>query len=323
MLLLASSSSSPSLSLSLSLPSVSHLHYPLPSSFPCPSLHLRFPSQATPLRLHTPPPLSCSLNSSSSVEQSSSLSQMQNSLYSRAYWVTEFLIAWNVDVANEFSCQLIASKNASLTIANGQIQGEDLKVELQEDRAGLPANVLEKFPHIRGYKAFKLPSTLDVKPLLKSQLALPGVLDELFSYNGPLGALFSEEAVSLYLWAPTAQAVRAYIYKDPSGDDPIEIVCLEEENGVWRTKGPKSWEHCYYVYEVCVYHHSTLRVEKCHANDPYARGRVSSDGRRTFLLNLDSDELKPDGWDDLANEKPTIHCFTDISIYEMHIRDFR
>lgn len=54
------------------------------------------------------------------------MTQMQNSLlYSRAYWVTEFLIAWNVDVANEFSCQLIASKNASLTIANGQIQGLD------------------------------------------------------------------------------------------------------------------------------------------------------------------------------------------------------
>jgi len=52
------------------------------------------------------------------------MTQMQNSLlYSRAYWVTESLIAWNVDVANGFSCQLIASKNASLTIANGQIEG--------------------------------------------------------------------------------------------------------------------------------------------------------------------------------------------------------
>jgi len=51
--------------------------------------------------------------------------------------------------------------------------------------------------------------------------------------------------------------------------------------------------------------------------------RLSSDGGRTFLLNLDSDDLKPDGWDNLANEKPTIHSFTDISIYEMHIRDFR
>jgi hypothetical protein len=30
------------------------------------------------------------------------------------------------------------------------------------------------------------------------------------------------------------------------------------------------------------------------------------DGRRTFLLNLGSDELKPDGWDNLANEKPIL-----------------
>nr|KYP60685.1 hypothetical protein KK1_023096 [Cajanus cajan] len=332
MLLLASSSS-------LSLPSLSHLHLhpPLPSSFPRSSLHLQFPSQTTPLRLHTPPPAFCSL--SSSLEQSTSFSQMQHSfLYSRAYWVTDSLIAWNVDVGNELSCYLLASKNASLTIANCQIQGEDLKIKLQEDTAGLPANVVEKFPHIRGYKAFKLPPALDVKPLLKSQLAvviydsdekcrncsglqLPGVLDELFSYSGPLGALFSEEAVSLYLWAPTAQAVHAYIYKNPSGDDPTEIVCLEEENGVWRTKGPKSWERCYYVYEVCVYHPSTLRVEKCYANDPYARG-LSSDGKRTFLLNLDTDDLKPGGWNNLANEKPVIHSFSDISIYEMHIRDF-
>ncbi|MCH88824.1 pullulanase 1 chloroplastic-like, partial [Trifolium medium] len=168
----------------------------------------------------------------------------------------------------------------------------------------------------RGYRAFNVPPGSDVKSLLKSLLAviiydsdekcrnctglqLPGVLDELFSYNGPLGALFSEEAVSLYLWAPTAQ-----------------------EHGVWRTKGPKSWEGCYYVYEVCVCHPSTSRVEKCYANDPYARG-LSSDGRRTFLLNLDSDELKPDGWDNLANEKPILHSFSDISIYELHIRDFR
>lgn len=36
-------------------------------------------------------------------------------------------------------------------------------------------------------------------------LQLPGVLDELFAYNGPLGAVFAKESVSLYLWAPTAQ----------------------------------------------------------------------------------------------------------------------
>lgn len=36
-------------------------------------------------------------------------------------------------------------------------------------------------------------------------LQLPGVLDELFSYDGPLGPTFSSESVSLHLWAPTAQ----------------------------------------------------------------------------------------------------------------------
>jgi hypothetical protein len=41
------------------------------------------------------------------------------------------------------------------------------------------------------------------------------------------------------------------------------------------------------------------------------------------LANLDCDTLKPEGWDNLANEKPVIPSFSDISIYELHIRDFR
>lgn len=43
-------------------------------------------------------------------------------LYSRAYWVTESVIAWNVDVQNGV-CYLLSSKNASLSISNSQIQG--------------------------------------------------------------------------------------------------------------------------------------------------------------------------------------------------------
>jgi hypothetical protein len=38
-------------------------------------------------------------------------------------------------------------------------------------------------------------------------LQLPGVLDDMFAYTGPLGAVFSEKAVSLHLWAPTAQVL--------------------------------------------------------------------------------------------------------------------
>lgn len=52
---------------------------------------------------------------------------------------------------------------------------------------------------------FSLSYVADEKWSAATSLQLPGVLDELFSYSGPLGAVFSEEAVSLYLWAPTAQ----------------------------------------------------------------------------------------------------------------------
>ncbi|XP_048231440.1 pullulanase 1, chloroplastic isoform X2 [Ricinus communis] len=198
--------------------------------------------------------------------------------------------------------------------------------------------VVVKFPHIRDYRAFKAPPTLDAKSLLKCQLAvasyeadgkcrsatglqLPGILDELYSYDGPLGAHYSKNAVSLHLWAPTAQAVLVYIYKDSFSKVPLEIHQLKEVNGVWSIKGPKDWEGCYYVYEVSVYHPSTLRIEKCYANDPYARG-LSSDGKRTLLVNLTSESLKPEGWDNLAKEKPSLLSFCDISLYELHIRDF-
>ncbi|KAG5533135.1 hypothetical protein RHGRI_027377 [Rhododendron griersonianum] len=128
---------------------------------------------------------------------------------------------------------------------------------------------------------------------------------------------------SVHIWLTSAskQVVRACIYEDPLGRDPVEIVTLKESNGVWCAIGPRSWEGCYYVYEVSVYHSSTLRIEKCIANDPYARG-LSSDGRRTLFVDLDSDALKPKGWCNLADDKPILHSFSDISIYELHIRDF-
>ncbi|CAH2074179.1 unnamed protein product [Thlaspi arvense] len=258
-------------------------------------------------------------------------------LYSRAYWVTQDVIAWNVAVG-EGSCYLYASRIAGLSFSEDGIDGYDLRLKLEAESGSLPTNVIEKFPHIGNYKPFKVPSDLDIRDLVKSQLAivcfdaegrliqgtglqLPGVLDELFSYDGPLGAHFTPEGVSLHLWAPTAQAVSVCIYKSPLDKTPMEIYQLKEVNGVWSTEGPSSWEGCHYVYEVSVYHPSTLKVETCYANDPYARG-LSADGSKTLLVNLDSDDLKPEGWDILAEKKPCIRSFSDISIYELHVRDF-
>ncbi|KAI3691998.1 hypothetical protein L6452_31803 [Arctium lappa] len=111
-------------------------------------------------------------------------------------------------------------------------------------------------------------------------------------------------------------SILSYIQKSanmsgPSGNEALEVV---QRDGVWSVNGPRSREGCYYVYEVSVYHPSTLKIEKCIANDPYARGLLG-DGQRTFLANLDSDPLKPQEWGNLADEKPKIADFSDISMY--------
>ncbi|CAH9099774.1 unnamed protein product [Cuscuta europaea] len=42
----------------------------------------------------------------------------------------------------------------------------------------------------------------------------------------------------------------------------------------------------------------------------------------TLLVDLECDYLKPEGWDNLGNEKPDVLSTSDISIYELQIRDF-
>lgn len=55
----------------------------------------------------------------------------------------------------------------------------------------------------------------------------------------------------------------------------------------------------------------------------FVKFRLSADGQRTLLVNVTSEALKPESWDNLADEKPNLPSFSDISIYELHVRDFR
>ncbi|KAL9275123.1 Pullulanase 1, chloroplastic-like protein [Drosera capensis] len=140
------------------------------------------------------------LHSQEKLEDNLSLS------YSRAYWPCTSIIAWNVDIGDG-SFFLYASRTAALVVNGGGIQ------ELHEDPSGLPAEIVDKFPHIRGYRAFKLPpevcSSATVVAAFSSDgvcryatgLQISGALDELCQYDGPL------ESIALYLWAPTAQVI--------------------------------------------------------------------------------------------------------------------
>jgi pullulanase len=255
----------------------------------------------------------------------------------QAHWVTRDTIAWNIGHPGG-AVTLHYSPTASLTLDTSGVNG-GTDIVLTDDPAGLPASVLANYPQLTGFSAFKVPQNraAEVPDALKGQVAvsakdasgdlldatslqIPGVLDDLYTYLGPLGATFSGGAPTLRLWAPTAQSVKLHLYdSSTSTTETILTMTGSPSTGVWAITGDASWYGKYYKYEVQVFTRSTGRVEKNLVTDPYSVS-LSRNSARTQIVDLSRGALKPAGWDGLR--KPPLDAPEDISIYELHVRDF-
>ncbi len=259
----------------------------------------------------------------------------------KAYWVLEDTLAWNPGtLPGDAVVALHYSEDGTLTLGDGGVTGGNFALTLDPDPAGLPAAVTAKFPHIAGYQAFKIKADdLDRVPqVLKGQIAvsatagdgtpidataaqIPGVLDDLFPYDGPLGAEIVPGLTILRVWAPTAQKVTPIIFDDADPQTagiPADMK-QNKRTGVWFAEGGADWVGKYYLYEVRVWAPSTGRIETHRVTDPYSLS-LSADSARTQIVDLDDPALKPRGWDRMF--KPRLAAPEDISIYELHVRDF-
>jgi len=259
----------------------------------------------------------------------------------QAHWLSGEVLAWSpAAVPAGARVFLHADADAGLRLmANGVEGGE--AIELLADDAGLPAALRAAYPHLQGVSAFRLPA-LDqatLSALLKTQLAvsvldadgnlldatgvqIPGVLDDRFTFDGTLGALYSDDAISLRLWAPSAQSVRLLLFDDSDpASTPVETRDLQEDiaSGVWQISGPRAWDRRYYLFEVTVFAPSTGKIEVNRVSDPYSLSLAANSVRSQFV-DLDADDLKPRGWDHL--HKPAFTAPEDMALYELHVRDF-
>ncbi len=255
----------------------------------------------------------------------------------RAHWVDRSTIAWKVRVSDGDVFRLHAGRDAALRLTPIGVVGGEV-VELAIDPLGLPRATLARFPHLVGSVALRLPEgALERVPsLLKGQLAvsvtgpdgrireatgiqIPGVLDDLFAYDGPLGVTWREDRPTLALWAPTAQAVWLHLFETSDSAEPVRVIPMVEADGVWSVTGEPSWKGMYYLYEVKVFVPATGSIERSLVTDPYSRS-LSMNSRRSQIVDLEEPDLKPDGWDELV--KPALEAPEDIAIYELHVRDF-
>jgi pullulanase len=264
--------------------------------------------------------------------------------HSRAHWVAADVIAWPLgEISAESRFQLHSSPEAALQVTEGGVEG-GMSVELTVDPAGLPQALIEKFPHLRGATAIRLgPEDAGrAAEILRGQVAvsalaaprgggaarllvatglqIPGVLDDLFYYPGELGLRWADGRPTLKLWAPTAQSVWLHLFADSTGEASAVLAMeRDEQTGVWQVAGEPEWKGRFYLYEVAVYAPTTGRIERNLVADPHSVS-LAMNSTRSQIVDLRDPAHKPEGWDELA--KPEFGGFADISIYEIHMRDF-
>ncbi|HJP64501.1 MAG TPA: type I pullulanase [Mucilaginibacter sp.] len=137
--------------------------------------------------------------------------------------------------------------------------------------------------------------------------------EEYPAYNGnDLGVNWSAEQTLFKIWAPTATAVKLRLFAAGEGGKPLQTINLTKaKDGVWETTVKENLKNQYYTFQANI-NGKWLKERP----DIYAKA-VGVNGKRGMVADMVS--TNPKGWQ--LDKKPEQKNFTDIMIYELHVRD--
>jgi pullulanase len=128
--------------------------------------------------------------------------------------------------------------------------------------------------------------------------------DDLYAYEGKLGAAYTKEKTTFTLWAPTASYVKLRIYEQSQF---VEYDMQRGEKGVWMSELFGDCEGFVYTYLVCV------NLVWREATDPYSIG-ITVNSERSVVIDLERTPI-------VSRQSWHGKDITDAIIYEAHIRD--
>ena len=133
-------------------------------------------------------------------------------------------------------------------------------------------------------------------------------------YTGKdLGVFYSTTSTIFKVWAPTATSVKLRLYSEGAGGSALfEIAMQKVSQGVWKANIKKNIKNIYYTFQVEA--DGKLLQE---TPDIYAKA-VGVNGQRGMVVNMA--ETNPTNWQN--DKRPALKNFTDIVLYESHVRDF-
>ena len=264
----------------------------------------------------------------------------------KAHWVDRATIVWPLGTvpeadlaAQKFRLYHAPAGGITVNAETGAITG-GTAVDLAFTRTRYASTT--RFPHLQGEWTLSVPEAAraGVPGLLRGQvlvarfdaqdkllyhtaLQLPGVLDDLYAAaaaDAKLGVTWASGSPVFRVWAPTAQSVALLLYASPTATEATRHAMVRDDaTGVWSYTGAAADDRKSYLFEVKVYAPTTRQVETNLVTDPYSLG-LSQDSARSLVLDLDAPDLAPTGWASLS--KPPLAQPEDVSIYELHVRDF-
>ncbi|HMZ00986.1 MAG TPA: DUF3372 domain-containing protein, partial [Burkholderiaceae bacterium] len=260
----------------------------------------------------------------------------------RAYWLTGRLIQWpRVDAGGVF--KLYHSATGQIRAPkDGSVSGADGALTLDANALAVPTAAATRFKYVAAgvVLAVRDADVERLKALHASQLVvvqesaggvvqnastaqIAGALDDLYATAagiGDLGVRASAAATSFKLWAPTARAASVCVYDSGSARAvSVDAMSLDAATGVWNLQRSADLSGKYYKYVVEVFVRGVGVVRNL-VTDPYSVS-LTTDSKRSYIASLDAAALKPAGWD--AHTAPaTVADPVDMSIYELHVRDF-
>ncbi|WP_372370803.1 pullulanase-type alpha-1,6-glucosidase [Candidatus Uabimicrobium sp. HlEnr_7] len=244
----------------------------------------------------------------------------------KAYWLNSQTILCKLPQQEYINnCRMYHIENGDSNLTNSPY----IELSVSKDKIAVPS-------YLKDYTQFTLTiKKQQIRELLQQQLIFTavqneqvvyattlqtwGVLDQLFHYDGDLGVIFDGNNVICRLWAPTAKSVKLHLFDKAQTPQKQIFTTKYIKNGLWQVQGPLSWKNKFYLYEVEVFTTATNRIEKNMVTDPYSVS-LAQNSKRSQIVDLNDKCLKPDGWDKV--NKPILEDFTDISLYELHVRDF-
>ncbi len=272
----------------------------------------------------------------------------------QAFWIDRTTVAIQGQfLQSGFTYLLNYDPNANLQLTPTGVTG-GASIALTPFAGGFTPDEQARFPQLSGYAVLHLPdntSTTLLAAVLKGQVAVSakasdgtlkyvtsvqtaGVLDDLFFFPGKLGLVFrhSEEGDSRdanectehgdilsRVWAPTAQFINLQLFDHAADTTPAKVIAMHENNGVWSACIDDDWRNKYFLFDLRVYVPRQQAIVENVVADPYSVD-LALNGVKSRFTDLDDRDTKPEGWEE--SRSPALDSVNDLSIYELHIRDF-